>query len=51
VLADPDVLATLPERDIAPLVRAMKYGVIRNPAIFELMEANSDLYCAATGHC
>ncbi len=43
VLADPDVLATLPEREYrSGLFEAMKYGVIRNPAIFELMEANSD---------
>jgi 3-dehydroquinate synthase len=43
VLADPDVLATLPEREYrSGLFEAMKYGVIRNPAIFELMEANRD---------
>ena len=43
VLADPDVLATLPEREYrSGLFEAMKYGVIRNPAIFELMESNSD---------
>ena len=43
VLADPDVLATLPEREYrSGLFEAMKYGVIRNPAIFELMETNRD---------
>jgi 3-dehydroquinate synthase len=43
VLADPDVLATLPEREYCSgLFEAMKYGVIRNPAIFELMETNRD---------
>ena len=43
VVADPDVLATLPEREYrSGLFEAMKYGVIRNPAIFELMEANRE---------
>jgi len=43
VLADPGVLATLPEREYrSGLFEAMKYGVIRNPAIFELMETNRD---------
>jgi len=42
VLADPDTLKTLPERDYrSGLFEAMKYGVIRNPAIFHLMETNS----------
>jgi 3-dehydroquinate synthase len=43
VFADPDLLATLPEREYrSGLFEAMKYGVIRNPAIFELMEASRD---------
>jgi len=43
VLVDPDLLATLPEREYrSGLFEAMKYGVIRNPAIFELMESNRD---------
>ena len=43
VLADPDVLNTLPDREYrSGLFEAMKYGVIRNPRIFELMETHRE---------
>jgi 3-dehydroquinate synthase len=43
VLVDPEVLTTLREREyLSGLFEAMKYGVIRNPAIFELMETRRD---------
>lgn len=50
VLADPDLLATLPEREYrSGLFEAMKYGVIRNPAIFELMDSNRDAFVRRDG--
>ena len=39
VIADPSVLATLPEREYrAGLYEALKCGIIRNPKIFDFME-------------
>jgi len=50
VLVDPDVLTTLPEREYrSGLFEAMKYGVIRNPAIFELMESKRDALLRRNG--
>lgn len=43
VLVDPDLLATLAEREYrSGMFEAMKYGAIRNPAIFELMESHRE---------
>jgi len=43
VLVDPEVLTTLPEREyLSGLFESMKYGVIRNTAIFETMESQRD---------
>jgi len=43
VVADPDVLSTLSEREYrSGLFEAMKYGVIRNPQIFDLMESHRE---------
>jgi 3-dehydroquinate synthase len=42
VLIDPDVLATLPEREYrAGLFEVVKYGVIRNPELFALLRDGS----------
>jgi len=50
VLVDPDVLSTLPEREYrSGLFEAMKYGVIRNPRIFEMMENHRDALLARDG--
>ena len=41
VLADADTLKTLPERELrAGLAEVIKYGLIRDPAFFEWLEAN-----------
>jgi 3-dehydroquinate synthase len=43
VLADPQALATLPEREFrSGLYESLKAGVIRNARIFEFMEKNRD---------
>jgi len=50
VLVDPDVLATLPEREYrSGLFEAMKYGVIRDRRIFEMMEKNRDALLGRDG--
>jgi 3-dehydroquinate synthase len=43
VLIDPEVLATLPEREFrAGLFEVIKYGVIRDPELFHLLEQRPD---------
>jgi 3-dehydroquinate synthase len=43
VLADTDVLATLPERELAAgLAEVIKYGLIRDAEFFDWLEANID---------
>src|SRR5439155_1553195 len=44
VLSDPLVLETLPDREYASgLYEALKYGVIRDPALFEEFERNTSM--------
>ena len=43
VLVDPEFLSTLPKRNvISSLAEALKYGLIRDPSIFETMESRFD---------
>jgi len=47
VLTDPDVLATLPEREYkAGLQEVVKCGIIRSPELFRLMHTRSDAVLA-----
>lgn len=47
VLVDPDLLASLPEREYrSGLYEALKYGVIRDPAIFSTFEQKLDAILA-----
>lgn len=50
VLADPDLLSTLPEREYrSGLYEALKCGVIRNAAIFEFMEKKREAILGRDG--
>ncbi|HWS95754.1 MAG TPA: 3-dehydroquinate synthase [Candidatus Methylomirabilis sp.] len=50
VLSDPEVLTTLPEREFrSGLFEALKYGVIRNASIFDLMESRRDAILCREG--
>ena len=43
VIADTDTLSTLPERELAAgLAEVVKYGLIRDPAFFDWLEAHAD---------
>jgi 3-dehydroquinate synthase len=47
VLVDPDLLNTLPQREfVAGLYEVIKYGVIRTPWLFELLESQRDAVLA-----
>ena len=43
MIIDTDTLATLPDRELASgLSEVIKYGLIRDPALFEWLEKNID---------
>jgi 3-dehydroquinate synthase len=47
VLIDPDVLGTLPSREYhAGLYEVIKYGIIRDPHLFDMLERQSDAILA-----
>ncbi|WP_328986690.1 3-dehydroquinate synthase [Thiorhodovibrio winogradskyi] len=46
VIADTDTLSTLPARELAAgLAEVVKYGLIRDPAFFDWLEARADALC------